>query len=222
MAIVIYGGGVTEFRGSIGGVTFSRGHAGTVAKSRVKPRTPFGTPATLSTQTLAFCATKWNVDLTAGERADWNTLGLNTTWQNRLGENYHPLGLNLYIRANTLLHLGLRPEQPLAPVDAAEGAQGFALDYAVPTGIRLTGVDNLASPPVGVLLTWTSGPTSWGLSDYLGPWTFLSILVIADLALPETLIAPGSVVTDRIYWFRWRIVRDNGTISIPFADAQAT
>lgn len=222
MAIVIYGGGVTEFSGSIGGVTFSRVHSGTVAKLRTKPRHPFSTAASLATQTLAFCSGKWNLDLSDQERIDWNTLAANTTWQNRLGENYSPLGINLYVRANTLLALAQIEEQPVAPAVADEGEQGFTMDYAAPTGIRLTGIDTLTSPPVGTLITWCSGPQRLSAYSWHGPWTLLSLLRIADIALPETLIAPADAVPDRAYWFRWRIVRDNGTISIPWQDAQNT
>jgi len=220
MAIVIYGAPVDELRGSIGGVTFSRTHAGPVAKLRTKPRVPFSTPATLSSQLLSFFSGNWNLTLTDQQRIDWNTLAANTIWQNRLGENYSPLGINLYVRANTLLTLALRSTQPVAPAAADEGEQGFTMDYAVLTGIRLTGVDTLVSPPVGVLLTWTSGPQPLSTFSDSVPWTLLSLLVIADLALPETLIAPADVVADRTYWFRWRIVRDDGTISIPWTDAQ--
>lgn len=222
MAIITCTAPVGEIRGSIGGVTFSRNKMGTFAKARKKPRVPFSTPRVFSSSLLSFYATTWGYILTAPQRADWNTLADNTVWVNRLGENYSPTGLNLYVRSNTLLGQASRTTQPVAPAAADEAVQDFVLDYDAGTGIRITDFDTLASPPVGSLICWTSGPIPLSVFAWYGPWTFLRTDLIATLGAPETWIADVDCVALRRYFFRFRIIRDDGTASPEFFEYQDT
>lgn len=216
MALVTYGGGVTEFRGSIGGITYSRNAMGTYAKVRTKPRVPISTPGNFSSTILAFSSGAWAVSLTDNQRIDWNTLAANTVWQNALGENYNPTGLNLWIRATALATLANQAVQVVAPGAADEASPDFVLDNPVGGGLRITDFDILASPPLGTLLTWCSGPQSLSVYSWFGPWSFLRWDRINALAAPEVWIADGDLTLDRRYYFRFRIIREDGTASHRF------
>jgi hypothetical protein len=70
MARIQYGGGVVDMRGSVGGTTYSRNHAGAYSRARVKPVDPQTEEQMLIRGTLSSLAQHWR-DLSPEDRADW-------------------------------------------------------------------------------------------------------------------------------------------------------
>lgn len=222
MAIVKYGGGITEFRGSIGGVTFSRNSPGTFARIRKKPRYKRTNAAQRLSTNLAYYTAIWHWGLNAGQRAAWIALAAATNWTNRLGEAYSPSGLNLYVRSNVLLQLGERSRQDTAPGSADEPSPDFTLDYLISTGIRVTAVGTLTTPPVGSVLAFTSGPQRLSIQNWHNPWRLFDFSLIAAMGLPYTLLASADCVALRRYFFRFRVIRDSGMATPAFFEQQDT
>lgn len=120
---------ISEVRGSIGGVTFTRGPTGAVARARIKPCE--ATTNALSQQ-RALHSVKiefWRTGLTNAQRIVWNDKAATLSWVDRLGETYTPSGFLLWMRQN----------QP------TPGA---------PHAWRLTPLDPLVTPAFPLVLTW--------------------------------------------------------------------
>jgi hypothetical protein len=222
MAIVKYGGGITEFRGSIGGVTFSRNQAGTFGRIRKKPRYQATTPAQTIASALSYYTAIWGYLLTVAQRNAWVALAAATPWTNRLGQTYYPTGLNLFVRSNVLLLIAQQARQDTAPASADEASPAFASDYSVGVGIRITDFDTLASPPTGTLITWWSDAQPLSVYSWSSPWHGLRIDRIVTLAAPHIWVPTADCTASRRYFFRFRVVRDDGTASHSFAGSQDT
>ena len=96
MALVRFGNGVSEIRGSIAGSTFSRSRSGAVIRNRIKPVNPNTQPQADVRYLFAQVARRF-AELTAAQRDQWNEYAsLLTFWKNRLGESYTPSARQVY------------------------------------------------------------------------------------------------------------------------------
>ena len=216
MAIVKYGGGVAEFRGSIGGVTFSRNKAGTISRIRKKPRYKATSEAQRMSVALAYYTGLWHDVLNAGQRTAWRALAAATVWVNRLGDNYSPSGLNLYVRSNCLLHLAEDSRQDTAPGSADEASPVFTLDYVAGVGIRMTNIGTLATPPVGFVLMSSSGNQRLSKTTFYSPWRFYYAPTVAGMG-PPIVIMPNTICVALTRWFfRFRVIRSSGMATPAF------
>lgn len=98
MALVRFGGGISELRGSIAGNVFSRSRAGAIARNRAVPVNP-NTPAQSQTRSWMQTATDGFRDLTGAQVTQWNEFAQTQTRFNRLGEPYTPSGKQLFTEA---------------------------------------------------------------------------------------------------------------------------
>ena len=122
MAIVSYGPIVDGIRGSVGGVTFSRGQSGDTVRSKPRPPKPKKVnqiPIQIF-QTIA--AHKWQA-LTSAQQDDWNAYGATVDLYDSLGNLYHPSGINclvwrlqFYKNAGVIAENYVRPTQDGVPV----------------------------------------------------------------------------------------------------------
>lgn len=105
MALVRYGNGVSEFRGSIAGNVFSRGRAGAIVRNRTTPVNP-NTQAQADFRYL-FSQTAANyTTLTKSQQEAWTEYAqMLTFWRNRLGERYTPSGRQVFQYCNMNLAL---------------------------------------------------------------------------------------------------------------------
>lgn len=76
---------VAEIRGSIGGSTFSRNRYGAIIRNRTKPTVPTSEPFLLATARMTAASQAWQ-DLTADQRAAWNTYAQTHPITGSLGE----------------------------------------------------------------------------------------------------------------------------------------
>lgn len=103
-ALVQFGGGVSQIRGSIAGTTFSRNRAGAIARSRTKPINPGTISQSLVRASFGASSAAWGgLDTTQTEA--WDAYGTLLTRLNRIGESYTPKGRQLFIECNHNLTL---------------------------------------------------------------------------------------------------------------------
>jgi hypothetical protein len=110
MALIRFGNGVADIRGSINGTTFSRVRGGAIARNRtvpINPNTPAQIAARLSFQIIV---NMWT-SLTAAGRAQWNEYAATLLFINRLGETFVPTGRMVFMRFNG--RLGYHTGSPL-------------------------------------------------------------------------------------------------------------
>lgn len=99
-ALILFGGGVSELRGSIGGTTFSRNSSGAYARNRTKPVNPNTTKQSNMRALFATIAQSWRT-LTNSQRITWNSLAPTFPRVNRLGQTVPLTGFQLFQKCNT-------------------------------------------------------------------------------------------------------------------------
>lgn len=99
MALVRFGNGVAEMRGSINGTTFSRVRGGAIARNRTVPVNPNTLRQADVRSLFAIVVASWN---TVGKTAidGWNSFGQSVELVNRLGEAYNPSGRQIFMAVN--------------------------------------------------------------------------------------------------------------------------
>ena len=105
MALVRFGNGVSELRGSIAGNVFSRGRSGAIVRNRTTPVNP-NTQAQADFRYL-FSQTAANyTTLTKQQQHNWDLYAQELAfWRNRLGEPYTPSGRQVFQYCNMNLAL---------------------------------------------------------------------------------------------------------------------
>jgi len=104
MAMVQFGGGVTDMVGSIGGTTFSRAQGMSIAKRRATPRNRINFDRSQNQSYLSAAVWRWKTILTSGNITDWNDAAANFA-QTRHGVAYEISGLNLYTAVYSLCQI---------------------------------------------------------------------------------------------------------------------
>jgi len=215
MGIVKFTETAPQIVGSVGGTTYSSNAAGPFVRRRQKPVSPKTGPQCRQSADLGHSSATWLHVLSDANRVAWNALGAATTWFNRLGEEYHPTGHNLFVRSATiLLYYGNTPITA-PPVDAAEGPYEFTIALDGSSDIVLTDIDTCDDTIHGYIMVWWSKPTR--ASRYCSPsrWTYLKTISFQTIALPETLVAAVDAPTGYRYHFRFKVSRSAGTVGIP-------
>lgn len=117
MALILFGGGAADMRGSIAGNTYSRNKAGAYVRNRTKPVNPNTVSQSFNRVRFGAQSSTWTL-LSPAEQASWNTLATGATRLNRLGQPYTPSGRQLYMEsANNLALIGVAPFAT-APINA--------------------------------------------------------------------------------------------------------
>ena len=102
MALVTYGTLVTNIKGTLGGVMYTRGHAGPVI------RTPTSKPWVDSPRRMAIrdalegAHSYWAASLTAANRASWEDYAAATPLPGRMGRPIQLTGYNMFARSLSL------------------------------------------------------------------------------------------------------------------------
>lgn len=100
MALVMFGGGVTDARGKIGGTVFARNAAGNYIRAHTHPVNPRSPLQNTRRAMMAYLTHYWSASLTAQERTDWIAYAQGTTWTNKLGQSITINGLAAFLRVN--------------------------------------------------------------------------------------------------------------------------
>lgn len=226
MALVRFGGGVTQMTGSIGGTTFARNRGGNYARARTKPVNPNSPLQVLVRSSLTFLTDSWAATLTAVQRTAWNLYASNVIMQNRLGESINLSGFNHYLRSNTTLkRTGLTLVQ--------DGPTIFEIPDADPT-FTFTGseatqqitvtFDNTlawANEDDGFLHVFQGQPQNAQRNFFAGPWRKRDSIAGDSGTPPTTPLVTGvafAIAAGQHVWIYGRIQRADGRLSAPFRD----
>ena len=101
-ALILFGGGVSDLRGSIGGTVFSRNSSGAYARNRTKPVNPNTTKQSTVRAFFAAISQTWRT-LSEANRLTWNSLAPTFARLNRLGQSVPLTGFQLYQKCNSNL-----------------------------------------------------------------------------------------------------------------------
>lgn len=101
MALVKFGGGVTEFRGTLAGNIFSRNKGGAYVKKFTIPTNP-QTQAQLAIRAIfSQISTAWS-GLTQAQRDGWIARAATIPFENSVGDEYFLSGKGLFQKVNTV------------------------------------------------------------------------------------------------------------------------
>lgn len=224
MALVKFGGGIIEMRGSIAGNTFSRNRYGAIVRAKTTPVNPNSPRQQTVRAVLTALTDRWSNTLTAVQRTAWNLYGSSVVMTNKLGESINLSGFNHYIRSNATRLAGPTvvidagptvfeiPEQdPTLAVTSSEATQQLtiAFDNTLPWAVE----DN------SFLLLFEGQPQNPQRNFFGGPWRFITWVPGAD---PGGAITPSvnnslfGIAEGQRQWIYARISRADGRLSQPF------
>jgi len=208
MASVKYAFPIDEVRGSIGGTTFTRSRAGSIARIRNTPRRPISSLLATSKPYLTDAVWSWHAVLSQVQRDAWNDLGDATDWTNSLEQIYHPSGHNLYVRAFIVARWANYDPTSFPPSVAADPDPGFTMVYDGARYFQITDYGTLSSPPAGRRLLWQSPQLPPASHTFNHPWTWrLRIGISALPALPWRFYDLTPTHPDTRMFFRFRVYR---------------
>jgi len=217
MALVKFGGGITQMTGSIGGTTFARNRSGNYARSRTKPVNPNTTAQGFARSIMGTLTQAWRTALDASERGAWATYAAAVAMKNALGETTYLSGFNHFVRSNAVF---LQSEETM--VEA--GPTVLALPEKDPTlavaGSAATGLLTLTidedqpwMSEVGAFMQVEAGqPQNVTRNFFAGPWKYAG--KIEQAAEPVlTVTSPFTLVEGQKIWVACRICRVDGRVS---------
>ncbi len=224
MALVKFGGGIIEMRGSIAGTVFSRNRGGNYARAKTTPVNPNTELQQTSRNALNALVARWRNILTEANRVSWNLYADSVTVLNRLGESTNITGFNHYIRSNHWLMTQALPIVDAAPTIFALGeADGiFAITISEATQLASVVFDPLldwVNEDTGHFIVFAGTPKNPGVNFFDGPWRFGGSEngdSTTPPTSPFTFTWPYVVVETQKVWAYARILMEDGRISNPF------
>ena len=146
MASILFGGGVSAARGSLGGNTFSRNRAGAHVRARTKGVRPATTSQTSIAAKHAANAQLYSYGLTSGELVNWRSFASANPVLNRFGQTMLLSGQQMFCRLNNVLTLvGSAPiTSPPANLNVSQPTSVFLAAVHDPGG-SLTVTVNVAA-----------------------------------------------------------------------------
>lgn len=226
MALVKFGGGITQMAGSIAGNVFARNRYGNYVRARTVPTNPNTDRQIVVRAALAFLTTRWSDTLSAAQRAAWDLYASSVVMTNRLGESMHLSGYNHYIRSNSILkRLGLTVVDA-GPVVFELPAQDptFAVTGSEATGNLSAAFDNTMAWSVetgGLLCMFQGSPQNPQRNFFDGPWRLWTAVEGIDpggAVTPKEAPAVFAITELQRQWVYARILRADGRLSEPFRD----
>jgi len=224
MALIKFGGGITEMRGSMAGNVYSRNKSGAYIRSRTKPINPNTALQQVVRATLAFLTSRWSDTLTIAQRAAWNLYGSNVAMLNKLGESIYLSGFNHYIRCNSILKRSARTLVDAGPVifEIPEADPTFSITASEATQlVQYTFDDTMAwnIEDNGWMHLFGGQPQNGQRNFFGGPWKLAHALAGAALGgavSPANSAHPFVIAEGQRIWVYGRITRADGRLSQPF------
>jgi len=225
MALVKFGPGIVDARGSVAGTTFSRNRFGGYTRARVKPVNP-KSPRQVAIHTIMmFLAEQWRESpMTDVIRTAWQTYASSVNWKNKLGESVTLTGFNMFMQCNAAritaggalitaapTVLGLPPGDPAFAVSGSASSQELSVVFDPLFDWNI--IDD------GLMSVYMGMPQSPSRNYFGGPWRF-SDAIEGDTASPptspQTMTAPFTLVEGQKIWCRARIQEADGRVSTLF------
>lgn len=212
MALFRPGVAISDARGSVGGVTFSRNRSGLLMRDRIKPVDP-NTPAQAAARDrvrdLQFA---WLETLTATQRTSYQALADSVAGTNALGDKIRLTAINHFIQINSLRLAAGEAILTTAPAPPA-GTQIPTLVFTGTTaaGLKITSITPALS--VGDLLfARVSDAHQVTRNYYKGPWPRFLFWKSTDAA-PVTVVASGELAIGQRWFIQCRFLSADGRIT---------
>jgi len=221
MALVKFGAMIADARGSIGGTVFARNRGGAYVRNRTTPINPQSTRQTAVRSLLASLTNLWSTTLTQAQRDAWTLYATNVPLVNSLGESRNVTGINMYVRANSLIldTGGTRADD--APTIFTVGptiTPTFTVDAANDElDITDLGSYDLATGPVNLLIS-AGNPVQAGVNFYKSPFRKVGAELCVETSNeppygPFALNTPVSV--GQALFVRTACVTPDGRVGVP-------
>lgn len=217
MALVKFGGGISQMTGSIAGNTFARNRYGNYVRSRTKPVNPNSTDQVAARSRIGNLTQYWRTTLEPAERIAWATYAAAIAMKNKLGETTYLTGFNHFVRSNAVfLQCGEAVVEP-GPTTLAlpEKDSTLAVAGSVATQkLTITIDEDLPwMSEVGAFMQVEAGqPQNATRNFFAGPWKYAG--KIAQGAEPVLAInSPYTLVLGQKLWVACRICRKDGRVS---------
>lgn len=223
MAVVKYGGGVTQISGSIAGTVFARNRYGNYTRPRTKPVNPNSSLQAGVRASLSFLAELWHSGLDAAQRTAWATYAAAVAMKNRLGETIYLTGFNHFVRSNVILkdHDLTVVEDGPTELALPEKDPTFAIAASAATGNISVTFDNTlgwANETGGYLFVYQGKPQLITRNYFNGPWQYMDKVEGDDTTPPTSpadMSAPMTLVEGQKVFCYARIQRLDGRLSEP-------
>lgn len=227
MALVKFGGGVVDMRGSIGGTVFSKNAYGQYARARVKPVNPNSYRQATIRAAIQALALMWHNTLTPQQRTAWALYASNINIQNRLGETILISGYNHFIRSNVP-----RLNISFARIDAGptnmtlpEGDPEFQVTTSIAgqsISVAFDDTRDWAAESGAAMIISMSQPAHSAINFIGKPFRVLDVVQFENSAAatsPAVLTnLPWVIAADQVVGFKARISRVDGRLSEFFRD----
>lgn len=214
MALIKLGGLVAEARGSVGGTTYARNRYGAYARNRTKPVDPSTNQQGAFRTRVANAVAAWQA-LTATQRDNFNAKAMTTVLVNRLGESFHPSGINLFIRTYNLLDMAGLAQVTAPPVTPIIPEGSSYIRFEVGAGLGLIHHSTVSAWPSGAtMLYWNTYNLTNSTYFYKGPWVKFQKALGAEYTEDEIMLRLYNVIEEDSSMFcQWRLVATDGAAS---------
>ena len=223
MALVRFGGGISQMSGSIGGTCFARNAAGSYARARTKPVNPQTSIQEKIRAVVAYLTDRWLETVTPTQRAAWSDYALAVSVKNRIGDPIHISGFNHYIRSNAALlyadatvvdeaptEFSLPEHDPTASFTASEATQNLSVSY--------NDSADWCKEVGGYMFVRMSRPQNPTRNFFAGPYLYAGDIagMVEPLQSPQDIVSPTPIVAGHRLWLSCRIARADGRLSESF------
>ncbi len=229
MALVRYGGGIVEIRGSIAGNVHSRNSSGNYIRARTTPVNPNSTRQNVIRAAMATASNSWSNTLTPTQRTAWGLYAANINMTNRLGETILISGRSHYLRSNMARinsNLGARNDGPvLLSLPSQDSAFNVVANVGAQTlTVTFDDTQDWAGENSAHMIIAMSQPKHSAVNFIGGPFRIVGNLdgsSAASITSPQTLAGlPYVISADQVVGFTGRITRSDGRLSEPFRDSR--
>ncbi len=226
MALVQYGGGILQIRGSIGGQTHSRNRYGNYIRAKTNPVNPQTARQNAVRNNLASLVARWQSVLTQVMRDAWKQYADNVAMDNVFGESVNLTGFNHFVRANCA-----RLQAGLDPIDA--GPTAYTLPDTDPDfDVSFTADDDKISVIFDDTKDWCDSsaagmtifagiPQSSAIGYFGGPYRYCGVIQGSGSSpptSPQELDVPYEMATGHKVFAKARIAESDGRLSTIFRD----
>lgn len=229
MALIKFGGGIVDARGSVAGNVFSRNRFGAYLRARVTPVNPQSSRQEAARARIAMLAEQWRESpVTAAMRTAWGTYAASINAVNKLGEAISLTGFNAFIMGNAIkLAHGFDFVED-GPTDLGLPAQDPTVSIALSeaSGITVTFDDtfDVYDEDNAGLSIEIGEPQSPSRNFFNGPWRMHGIIEGDSVTPPTspdgpTAVTAWTLIEGQKVWTRVRILREDGRASTPWMPA---
>lgn len=226
MALIKFGGGITEMRGSLAGNVYARNRFGAYSRARTKPVNPNSPRQTGARIIMMYLAEQWRESpMTDAFRLAWEVYANSVNWQNMLGETVHLTGFNMFIRGNAANIINGKALNYAGPTDLGlpAGDPLFQVAISAANGMTVTYDDTMdwADENGAYLMIYHGEPQNPTRNFFGGPWRYSGSLGGVNGAPPPSPQGPWpsnawTEIEGQKWWVRARIARSDGRLSTYF------